>query len=296
MSFSSQIKTELCTIDCAPCCKRAEAFGLLLFGRSFSSGRISLLTELECVARKYCESVAAVTGVMPAVHLSRAGKYTVSVDSPEDRKKILAEFGYSGKEVALRINRANISEECCPAAFLRGAFLSCGCVTSPQREYHLEFTVSRIKLCRDLQTLIAETGLMPKSVSRTNNCAVYFKDSEEIEDILGAMGANTAVLELMSIKIYKDVRNRVNRKTNFESANLDRTFNAAMAQRDAIQRITETKGLEFLPDQLREIARLRLENPELSLTELGRMMSPPMTRSSVNRRLAKLEEIALKIK
>ncbi|NMP38356.1 MAG: DNA-binding protein WhiA [Clostridiales bacterium] len=292
MSFSSQIKEELCSVESKPCCLKAEAFGMLLFGREFSASRISMLTDLECVAEKYRDSVSAATGITPSIKLSGSGKYTLSVEGAQQRKKVLSEFGYSGNEVALRINRANLADECCSSAFLRGAFLSCGCVTSPQREYHLEFTVSRIKLCRDLQTLIAESGLMPKSVSRSNNCAVYFKDSEEIEDLLGAMGANNSVLELMSIKIYKDVRNTVNRKTNFESANLDRTFNAAMVQTDAIMSIANTRGLDTLPEQLRRIAQLRLDNPELSLTELGRMMSPPMSRSSVNRRLAKLEEIA----
>ena len=138
--------------------------------------------------------------------------------------------------------------------------------------------------------------MTPKVITRSSNYVIYFKDSEAIEDILTVMGAVNSCLELMGVKMYKDVRNNVNRKLNFESANLDKTVYAAAKQVEAILHIKNTVGFSYLTEELREVAELRLENPEMSLRELGGSLREPISRSGVNHRLNKLCSIAAAIK
>ena len=152
MSFSTDIKEELCELQTASaCCKKAEALGMLIFGRAFSLSEMTFMTELNCVALHYCNLINELTGVTPIITYSKAGNHKVRIDSKEDRQKILEFFGYTGKEISLSINFANFEnttedENCCYSAFVRGAFLICGNITNPEKEYHLEFNISRIKL------------------------------------------------------------------------------------------------------------------------------------------------------
>lgn len=201
-------------------------------------------------------------------------------------------FGHTAGAATTRINRANITDDCCYAAFLRGAFLACGTVTDPRKNYHLEFVVSHKKLCLDLMKLMEELSLTPKYIMRKGNHIIYFKDSESIEDVLTVIGASNAALEIMGIKIEKDVKNSVNRKLNFEMSNLSKTVNASTVQMAAIKKIISKHNVGWLPPNLREIAVLRIENPDVTLKELGEMLSVPLSRSGVNHRLKKLIEIA----
>lgn len=182
---------------------------------------------------------------------------------------------------------------------LRGAFLTCGTVNNPSKGYHLEFVVPYTNLSRDLERFIAdcdELSVSPKRITRNSTQVIYFKDSESIEDILAAMGAVNSCLELMGVKMYKDMRNNVNRKLNFENANLDKTIDAATKQIEAIEHIKKTVGLSYLSDELRELAVLRTDNPDMSLRELGESLKSPLSRSGVNHRLKKLCSIADEIK
>ena len=201
-------------------------------------------------------------------------------------------FGHSPNELSLRINRANLSDDCCFGAFIRGAFFSCGTVTSPEKNYHLEFVVPHLKLSLDMIKLLDEVKLNPKHIVRNGNHIVYFKDSESIEDLLTLMGATNASLELMGIKMQKNMINSVNRKVNFEVANLSRTVEASIQQINAINLIDNNVGLGHLPAALRDVAFLRRDNPEISLKELGELVSPSISRSGVNHRLKRIVEIA----
>ena len=294
MSFSSDIKNELASVTGNPCCELAQAYGMAEFARSFSASAISLQTENGAVAARYAEllrSVCGVTAVVEAPPPERAGMYTVTV-SQKDRERVLRTFGHSGGEIALRLNRGNLDCDECAYAFLRGVFLSCGAITNPQVDYHMEFSVPYLNLSRDLITLLGEYGLSAKSVRRKGNHVVYFKESEQIEDCLTAIGAMGASLELMNVKIVKNIRNNVNRAANCETANLDKTLAASLPQIQAVQRIEQTIGLDALPEDLRELCRLRVENPEFSLRELGEALDPPISRSGVNHRLQRVLEIA----
>lgn len=267
---------------------------MVLFGRAFSAAQISFITEHREVAEKYVSLIYKVCGVNVDIKSSPSGKITVSA-AAADRNKIRSFFGHERKELALRLNRANIENECCAAAFLRGAFLVCGAVTDPEKDYHGEFTVQRVNLCSDLEALLGEVIFEPKKTMRKNSFVLYTKESETVEDFLTYIGAVNSSLGVMGIKMYKDVRNNINRKTNFETANISRTVAASVSQVEAIKKIRKYRGIESLPDDLKELALLREENPEMSLRELGENLTVPISRSGVNHRLARIIEAAREI-
>lgn len=304
MSFSTDVKKELMSIKPSEkCCIRSLAYGMLLFGRSFTYDNISMMTDCENTADAYAEAVFNATGVSVTKTVSQSGgKYILSVESEEDRKKVFSVFNLTGKERSQRINRSVLTNEsddenyCCFSSFIKGAFLSCGTVCDPNKMYTLEFIVPYMKLSEDFSALLKEVRLEPKTTGRRGVYVIYFKDSTNIEDILAFMGASTAMLEIVGIKALKDIRNRVNRVMNFDNANISKTVQASGAQIEAIELIDRKIGLDELPNDLKEIAVLRREYPEMSLRELGEELSPAVSRSGVNHRLLKLMEIAKKIK
>ena len=297
MSFSTEIKEELCELqNASACCKKAEALGMLVFGRAFSLAEISFMTELNCVAARYCSLIYDLVGVQPVITYSKAGNHKVRIDTAEERKKVLEFFGYTGKELSLSINFGNFenSDEegnCCYTAFVRGAFLICGNITNPEKEYHLEFNISRIKLAAEFITVLKEINLNMKTLTRNSTQLIYCKESETIEDCLGKIGATKSFFFLMETRAIKQVKNKINRRTNFEAANLSRTIEAGMAQIELIQHILSKIKLTDMTEDLAELCSLRLENPEASIDELGKMMSTPLSRSAVSRRFKKLKDI-----
>ena len=311
MSFAKTVKDELIEKSVLartmggmrPCCIHAEMYGLFLFCRDLTPATMCIKTEQEGVAELFSDYSQTITGAEPRVDFSNSGKYKVTIRNARERKAILDYFGHSGDEVNRRMNRANVEDECCMAAILRGAFLSCGTVTDPEKDYHLEFVMSHKVLSDDLRKLISEitiaddaTGniieFTPKYVQRRGVHVVYFKDGEQIENLLTYIGASDAALQIMGARMYKDMRNRVNRKMNFENANSSRAFDAAYKQIKAIEYIEETQGIGYLPDDLRELALLRLENEDYTLKDLADNLKEPISKSGVNHRLSKILEIA----
>lgn len=296
MSFSENIKKELCSLIREPCCMKAECYGLLLFGRAFSFNEISILTQSSESAHLYEGLIKELFSITPDISRSRAGKFTVSVTNPSDRRFILSEFGHTGSEIALRINYANFENECCISAFIRGVFISCGFVTNPEKDYHIEFITPKQKLALDLKRIIEDLSIAPKQIRRKSGYSLYIKDGESIEDILGFMGATTSFLHMMNIRATKDMLNKINRQYNFESANLNRTIEANMKQIKNIDTIIRLGSLDYLEDELAFLANLRLENKEAALAELGEMFNPPLSRCAVGRRFKKIEAIADELK
>jgi DNA-binding protein WhiA len=206
------------------------------------------------------------------------------------------------RELAINIFCENIStsniisqieqKECCVSAFVQGAFLACGSITNPSNDYHLEFKVKSEKTAQALWNLFEKIGFEFRKIIRNNDNILYIKDSEKIEDILTFMGAVKSSLEIMDIKILKDVRNNINRTTNCETANITRTVDASTVQISAINKIISKKGFDYIPDELQEIAQKRIENPEISLRELKDLLSVNLSKSGVNHRLKKLIEIS----
>lgn len=292
MSFSSDLKKELCAVECEKdCCMRAEAYGLLYFGRAFSKTEISLMTDYEFVAQRYRDAIMYLIQTDPTQTVSKSGKITIELASKDDRIALLNELGYSGNESTFRILTTNIEkQDCCFGAFLRGAFIACGIITDPKKEYHLEFDVAFKNKSRDFCELFENYSAKPKQSDRNGMQIVYFKNSNEIEDILMEMGSQISVLEFIGEKIFKDVRNNVNRKVNCDAANIKKTFAAASRQIEAILKLKESGKFDDLPQDLKDIADLRLENPEMTLSELGENLSTPLSRSAVNHRLKKIME------
>ena len=302
MSFSKETKSELCS---APVFtneyKIAEVYGMVLFARTFSMNDISFSTESRAAAGAFSQMLSSLTETIVDmnVRLTRRGGainiYTLSVPDSNDCRKICQFFGHSSNQPNLRINRANIDDDECVKYFLRGAFLVCGSVTSPEKEYHLEFVVPHKKLSEDLQKIISEINelaISPKIVRRKGNYIVYIKGSENVTNTITYMGGQMSAIEIIQNNIYKSVRNAVNRKTNSETANLKKTALASAKQIQAINIIKNKRGLEHLPDDLREIALIRLEFPEYNLREIGAALKEPLTRSGVNHRIQRILEIA----
>ncbi len=300
MSFSSSIKSELCKLENKKtCCLRAECYGMWLFSKCFSLRETAYVTENGGVARRMLELAAAAAGAGGELSygVSRRKKpaYRVALQDEDSRLRLLSAFGHTGGETSLRINRAVLEDDCCQAAFLRGAFLTCGTAADPQKGYHLEFAVPYQKLANQLYTLLSEVTAFPVNpllASRKGSYVVYWKESGQIEDLLTFLGAAGASMELMQVRMYKEAKNDINRKANFETANMDKTYSASARQIAAIAVLNDVGELSNLPDGLRELARLRLENPEMTLRQLGEALG--ISRSGVNHRLERLLELGEK--
>ncbi len=295
MTFSQEVKNELCSIENSnDCCRRAEAYGILYYAKSFSKEDICILTDYDYVAKRYSDAIEYLIQKKPKQFISKSGKISVVVENADDRISILNELGYSGNEKLMRILTTNIENECCFGNFLRGVFIACGIITNPKKEYHLEFSIPFKSKAKDLIEMFDDFPVIPKQSFRNGVNLIYFKDSSHIEDILTVMGAQNSVLELIGEKILKDVRNNVNRKVNCDNANIRKTCKAAGLQTSAITRLIESGKFDELSPELKELARLRLKNPEMTLSELGLALTKPLSRSGVNHRLNKLIELAKK--
>lgn len=296
MSFSSQTRRELCR---APlnrrCCAQAEAYGILLYCNRFDAGEIRIVTESEDLARR----LPPLFQKAFHVHFDRlpegespTGKRIFSITARDKLLAVCAAFGYDPAEsVAHHINFAVLEEDHCRTAFFRGAFLAGGSVTDPAKRYHLELATSHYSVSRELSALLLDAGFFPKETTRKANYITYFKQSEAIEDFMTALGAPLAAMEMMNKKAERGLLGSVNRRVNCDAANLDKTVEAAQEQIEAIRRIEARGGLELLPNKLAETARLRVEYPELTLSQLAELCSPPVTKSCLNHRLRKLIEM-----
>ena len=301
MSFSHSVKKELCSVitdkDRKYCC----LYGMLLFCRIFSAEAIVFQTENNEVCELFRRLADDVIGGKNITEVSEIKKknggalYSVSVPSEHYREEIIYRFRISSRTVIHRI-QTDIIDNNSIFAFIAGAFLSCGSVTEPIKEYHLEFAVPYRELANDLTKLLVSVGVNAKYAERKNAYVIYLKDSEAIEDLLTLMGATMSSIDLMNVKIYKDVRNKANRIANCDAANIERTLRASEKQIEDIEYIMHTEGLDSLTPELKNMAELRLENPDVSLKELGEMLDKPIGRSGANHRLKKLSEIADKIR
>lgn len=300
MSFSFDTKNELCKLPVQRrCCAQAEAYGILLYCHTFNAREVRIITENPNFAARLPRLFSRAfdlcfdrqPDIFPGTEAS--GKMVFQITEQEKLDHIINLLGYEPRQsLALHINFAMVEEECCRASFLRGCFFAGGSITDPAKRYHLELTSSHLQASRELEVLLRENGYPPKSVGRNSSFVTYFKQSDQIEDFLTLIGAPVAAMRIMSTKLEKGIRNSVNRRLNCDSANLDKAVEAAQSQGAAIRKLEETGRLRKLPDKLRETAALRLEYPELSLSELAEIFDPPVTKSCLNHRLRKLVELA----
>ena len=295
MSFTSDVKSELTKLETPTCCKIAECYGILLFGRAFSERLISISTESEVVVERITYLLNSCFAVNPNISGggSKRDYFTVTVDNEKKCTEILNSLGYFGFSLGDNVIKyQNIEDECCKSSFVRGAFLACGIVSDPKKEYHAEFPIKNARLTDEFCEILREMGLKPKKTLRGQTHVVYFKESENIEDLLTSIQATNHTLELAGIKVYKDMRNHYNRISNCEVANISKTVNAAVAQNSAIEKIKQNGDYEKLSAELKFAAELRSQNPEASLTELVNISGNTITKSGLNHRLNRLVTIA----
>lgn len=308
MSFSSDTKNELSKINnVSTSAAICELMGAVAYGSRFKreNGNLRLITVTENpkIARRVFQLMKDAAGVVSKIkiHKTSTGKivYYVSTENA-DAVALMMSLGFISKPsdinylTSLRVNTDYVDKSAKMKAFLRGAFLTTGAVMSPEKKYHMEFAVSDYGLHNDLYVVMKNMGLNPKIVVRNSNMVIYFKNSDEIADILTTMGAYKVLMDFHNAKIIKEIRNNVNRAMNCEAANLQKLVDASMEQVMAINKLIENGKFDTLPDNLKEVARLRLEYREHSLKELGEMLDPPLGKSGVNHRLRKIQEIAEK--
>lgn len=295
MSFSSDVKAELCraSLD-RPCCAKAEAYGALLYGNTFSPREVKLITESESFAQRLPALLKSAFG-LAFDRLPGPGerKYIFQLSNQEKIHHIIDIFGFDSKQSpVIHINFGLLEEECCRAAFLRGAFLAGGSVTEPSKRYHLELVTSHAQASREMLALLTDMGRQPGQTVKNGSQVTYFKSSDQIEEILTLMGAPVSAMALMNAKAEKELRNGVNRRVNCEAANLDKAVDAAQEQLEAIRRLYALDRVEGLNAALKETIVLRETFPELTLSQLAEEFEPPITKSCLNHRLRKLVELS----
>lgn len=303
MSFSARIKEELSRqMSPARHCQIAEIAAILsLCGGIQISGddryTIKIHTENVTVARKCFTLLKKTFNIETelAVKLNqKENTYLIRVNDREETRQILqaVKLHETDRQLTMPIPAVVVQRQCCKRAFLRGAFLASGSISDPNRFYHLEIVCPDAPRAEQVQELLKNFGIDARIVLRKNHHVVYMKEGAQIVEMLGIMEANIALMNLENVRILKEMRGSVNRKVNCETANINKTVSAAIRQIEDIRYIEETTGFSSLPEPLEQMARLRLQYPEASLLELGKMLTPVVGKSGVNHRLRKLKEIA----
>lgn len=289
MSFSSEVKEELeKVIPNARHCQLAELAAIIHFGCRIETDRAGteeteIISENSFVTRKYFTL------------LKKTFIINVNVLKVLQAVKILDEEGCISP-VSEEVNPLLIKNSCCRRAFLRGAFLCIGSMSDPHKGYHLEFVCENEIGALQIQQVINSFEIEAKIVRRKKYYVVYLKEGSGIVDLLNVMGAHVSLMQFENLRVEKEVRNSINRQVNCEAANITKTVNAASKQIEDIILLQKNYGLSNLPDNLRQMAQVRLEHPESSLQELGAYLNPPVGKSGVNHRLRKLSELAEKLK
>ena len=296
MSFSGNAKAEICrTVPSKKCCALAECFGILLFCNSFGQDGIRIITESREFGQNLPKLFQKAFNVdfdsFPS--MESPGKLVFQIDAPDKIDLIMEAYGFDRDTLALHVNLPVVEEDCCKAAFLRGAFLAGGSVTDPEKGYHLELATTHHSVARETFALMEEVlGFYPKSAARGGGQVLYLKQSDMICDCLTYLGAPVAAMGILEAKLEKELNNKVNRRCNCDDANLSKVVEAAQEQLSAIRTLRERGVLEHLPQKLQAAAVARESNPESSLTELAAMMVPPITKPAMNNRMKKLVQTA----
>ena len=294
MSFSAETKNELArVISNDDYCNMTELAAIV---RLAGSIQIAGYRKLNLKILKQNFGINTTISVNKNQMLKRNNSYVLIVTSEMGSENLLRELGIlepgDGFYTVNKVPENLLQNEECIRSFIRGAFIGGGSISDPGKNYHMEFVTNNEDFAKSLKDLINKLGFNCKVVSRKNNFVVYLKESEQISDLLSIIGAHNALLSLQNTKIVKAMRNNVNRIVNCETANLSKTVNASVRQIENIKLIQDTIGISSLPENLQEIARIRLECEDMTLKELGEMLEHPIGKSGVNHRLRKIEEIA----
>ena len=308
-SFSAGVREELIRLPAGkPCCMLSEISALTQTSGHLAfrgGGWISVSYRLDHAgtARRLFQLLKKRLNVAPKLHFTQTSRLggrrtcVLTLDNKDTRTLLnalhMAETDEDGQiHLKRTVPRHPMTRQCCRRAFLRGAFLGAGTMTNPEKGYHFEWKAEDERLAQTLEKLLEKCELPFHSYNRKGQQVIYLKDAQQISDILAIMGAGSSVLEMENIRIRKQLRAAATRAANCDEHNSEKMLDAGQKQSEAIRRISLVRGLFTLSPALREAARLRVENPDLSLKELGEMMDPPVGRSGVNHRLRRLMEIA----
>lgn len=313
MSFSAEVKKELAkNVSGARHCQIAELAAMIAMVAEiqYKDGkplRLYITTERSVIARNISGLIRKLFHYFPEVSVRRCGSnsrlYRMVVTDAVMVQKMLDTLKLAGLEDVgggfvnvscqdMKISGLVTQQDCCKRAFLKGAFMTSGSISDPNKGYHLEIVCNNDIRASFIKKLMQEFGIEGRTVKRKRYRVVYVKDGAMIVDILNIMGAHISLMNMENVRILKDISNNVNRRVNCEAANLNKTVSAAVKQIQDINYIIETKGIKYLPENLRALAEARLEAEDATLKELGEMMDPPLGKSGVNHRLRKISEIA----
>lgn len=309
MSFASDVKSELAHLEItSDCCALAELAAIAQICGDISilgAGRYGLCVTMDSAetARRVYQLAKRLYGLKPEIYkterrrLYKGSNYEIAFTEQTETSRLLSDIGLVKSEAGALILGGGIDQgllrhNCCSSAYLRGAFLAAGTLSNPNRGYHLEFVIKSEALSAELTALLNSHELNARCGRRKDICLVYIKESDRIAELLTIMGAHTSVLELESVRVYKDVRNNVNRRVNCETANIDRTTEAAGRQIEAVRYLKDNMGINKLPEQLRIIAEARLNHEDASLNQLAELLAGTVGRSGINYRLNKLVRLA----
>ncbi len=309
MSFAAQTKKELTMIEADACCEKAELSALIRMNGTVQLSNQRLIldisTENAAIARriytliKKTFRIHAELLVRKKMRLKKNNVYVVRVSHEQQVKHVLSELHIvsEGFQFNPGIDKRIIRNACCRRAYLRGAFLAGGSVNNPEgSSYHLEIASMYEEHCQALCRLANRFDLNARCIERKKGFILYIKEGEKIIELLNIIGAHQALLRFEDVRIMKDMRNSVNRLVNCETANLNKTIGAAVRQIDNIRLLQKEIGLENLPDKLREVAEIRLKYPDMNLKEVGEMLKGKVSKSGVNHRLRKIDELAEKVR
>lgn len=311
MSFASDARGELAREQCTHiCCARSELAAVLLSSGGISyRGKnryaLSLTAADGAVTRRYFGLLKQFWGVTAQLRTlfseSLSGQTRYQLMIPEEESlRLLEETMLLDNSALFGVRQwpdpELVKYACCRKSFVKGAFLMCGAVSNPDKEYHIEIAAPTEEFAQFVIEMMNYFEISAKMTCRKAKYVVYLKRAEEISSMLTLLGATNSVLHLENVRIKKDVSNQVNRQMNCDTFNINRTMNAAEAQIQDIHFLDEQIGLEKLPNSLREIAEVRVSNPETSLSGLGELLNPPISKSGVNGRLRKLSELARKLR
>lgn len=307
MSFTAEVKEELSRVlPKRACCPKTELAALVrVEGTLHVTGReryrLEIATETAPVARKTIKLLHELYGLKTELTVRRsllhkANNYLITVPSQPKLAQALNELGILDDSLRLTYGIAPrlVKKDCCAISYLRGVFLGGGFVADPHGDFHFELTAETSQMAEDLVVLMRRFEVEARVTRRRGLYAVYLKGAEPIVTFLALVGAHRALLRTEDVRIIKSMRNEVNRLVNAETANLQKTADAAIEQVSDIRHLAETRGLASLPPALRELAELRLQHPDVSLRELGELADPPLSKSAVYHRIRRIEELAAK--
>ena len=278
MSFAARVRKELAEhISKGKHCIKAELRGI--YEGSRHTAPFSIFSEGLTIPEKSISLMQKAYGLDMVVEKTAHG---TQVSLKTGGSKVYEDL----------MSAKTLERECCKRAYLRGWFLAAGTVTDPEGSYHLEMVAGDDETAGRLQDIIDFFGITAKITHRKGRSVLYIKEGQKVVDFLNIVGAHVALMEFENTRILKEMRGNINRQVNCETANINKTISASAKQIEDIELISSKIGLDGLSDSLREIAVLRLENPEISLKELGEMFDPPVGKSGVNHRMRRIGEMA----